>query len=141
DIVGPSGIVSGADAERYVVDARRLYRGEAALIVQPASVEECSRVLAICHEAGLGVVPQGGDTGYGGGATPVGPGGYVLVSASRMNRSRDVDPIGFTLTADAGIVLAKAQAAEAEHGLLFPLSMGSEGSCQIGGNVSTNAGG
>jgi len=141
DIVGPSGIVSGADAERYVVDERRLYRGEAALIVQPASVEECSRVLAICHEAGLGVVPQGGNTGYCGGATPFDPERHVLVSTSRMNRIRDVDPIGFTLTADAGVVLAKAQAAAAEHGLLFPLSMGSEGSCQIGGNVSTNAGG
>ena len=63
EVVGPSGVVSGADAERFLVDERRLYRGKAALIVQPATVDECARVLAICNEAGLGVVPQGGNTG------------------------------------------------------------------------------
>ena len=133
--------MSGTDAERFLVDERRLYRGAAALIVQPASVDECARILAICHEAGLGVVPQGGNTGYCGGATPFDAERHVLVSMSRLRRIREVDPVGFTMTAEAGVVLADAQAAAAEHGLLFPLSMGSEGSCQIGGNVSTNAGG
>ena len=141
EVVGPSGVVSGADAERFLVDERRLYCGKAALIVQPATVDECARVLAICNEAGLGVVPQGGNTGYCGGATPFDAERHVLVSTSRLRRIREVDPVGFTLTAEAGVVLADAQAAAAEHGLLFPLSMGSEGSCQIGGNVSTNAGG
>lgn len=141
EVVGPSGLVSDGEAERYLVDERRLYRGAAALIVQPASVEECSRILAICHQAGLSVVPQGGNTGYCGGATPFDAERHVLLSMSRLNRIREVDPIGFTLTAEAGVVLANAQAAAAEHGLLYPLSMGSEGSCQIGGNVSTNAGG
>src|SRR5690606_34334590 len=141
DVVGPSGVVHGADAERYLVDERRLYRGAAALIVAPSSVDECARVLTLCAGAGLGVVPQGGNTGYCGGATPFDAERQVVVSTSRLNRVRDVDPIGFTLTAEAGVVLANVQAAAAEHGLLFPLSMGSEGSCQIGGNISTNAGG
>lgn len=141
EVVGPAGVVPRDDAERFLIDERRLYRGAAALIVQPSTVDECSRILRLCHEAGLGVVPQGGNTGYCGGATPFDAERHVLVSTSRLNRIREVDPIGFTMTAEAGVVLANTQAAAADHGLLFPLGMGSEGSCQIGGNVSTNAGG
>jgi FAD/FMN-containing dehydrogenase len=141
DIVGPDGIVPLVDAERYLVDERRQYRGAAAMIVRPQSVEECAGVLAECAASGIGVVPQGGNTGYCGGATPFDAERQIVVSTSRLNRIRAVDAVGFTLTAEAGVVLAAAQAAAAERGLLFPLSMGSEGSCQIGGNVSTNAGG
>ncbi len=141
ETVGPGGLVGLEDADRYLVDERRLYRGAAALIVAPASVDECARVVAICRVAGLGIVPQGGNTGYCGGATPFDAERHVVVSTARLNRIRDIDPTGFTLTAEAGVVLARAQAAAAERGLLFPLSMGSEGSCQIGGNISTNAGG
>src|SRR5690606_14112615 len=141
EIVGPEGVVPPAEADRYLVDERRLYRGAAALIVKPRTVDECSRILAVCNSAGLGVVPQGGNTGYCGGATPFDAERDVLVVTTRLDRIREIDAAGFTLTAEAGVVLADAQAAAAEHGLLFPLSMGSEGSCRIGGNVATNAGG
>lgn len=142
EVVGPAGIVDDpAEQAAYFIDERRLYQGAAALVVRPASTAEVSAVLAACHEAGLAVVPQGGNTGYCGGATPDDAEGQVLLSLSRLNRIRNVDPIGFTLTVEAGVVLARAQAAAAEHGLLFPLSMGSEGSCQVGGNLATNAGG
>ncbi|MFS8608071.1 MAG: FAD-binding protein, partial [Gammaproteobacteria bacterium] len=110
EIVGPEGIVPPTEAERYLVDERRLYRGSAALIVRPSTVDECSRILAICNRARLGVVPQGGNTGYCGGATPFDAERHVLVVMTRMNRIREIDPVGFTLTAEAGVVLADAQA-------------------------------
>lgn len=142
DVVGMQGVVDDeSDREAYLVDERRLYRGEAALIVRPANTAEVSRVLAICHEAGLGVVPQGGNTGYCGGATPDDANDQILLCLGRMNRVRRVDPVGFTMVVEAGVVLARVQQAAAEHELLFPLSMGSEGSCQIGGTLATNAGG
>lgn len=141
-IVGPKGVVDDdAAREGYLVDERRLYRGEAALIVRPASTDEVSRVMATCYEAGLGIVPQGGNTGYCGGAAPDDAEGQVLVSLSRMNAMRGIDPVGFTMTAEAGVVLADAQQAAADNGLLFPLSMASEGSAEIGGALATNAGG
>jgi D-lactate dehydrogenase (cytochrome) len=141
EIVGPSGLVEGSDADALLVDERGLYRGQAALIVRPASTAECAAVVKICNAASIGVVPQGGNTGYCGGATPFDATNQILLSLSRMNRVREIDAVGFTMTVEAGIVLAKAQALAEEHDLLFPLSMGSEGSCQIGGNLATNAGG
>jgi FAD/FMN-containing dehydrogenase len=142
EIVGPAGVVDGADRQAaYLIDERQLYRGEAALILRPASTQEVSQILAVCYEAGLAVVPQGGNTGYCGGATPDDAQRQVLLSLSRMNRIRALDPVGFTMTVEAGVVLARVQAAAEEAQLFFPLSMGSEGSCQIGGNLSTNAGG
>lgn len=141
-VVGAEGVVDDAAArEGYLVDERRLYRGEAALVVRPASTEEVSRVAALCYEAGLGMVPQGGNTGYCGGATPDDAEGQVLVSLSRMKAVRGIDPVGFTMTVEAGAVLADVQRAADEAGLLFPLSMGSEGSAAIGGALATNAGG
>jgi FAD/FMN-containing dehydrogenase len=140
-IVGPSGVVAPADAAGLLVDERQLFSGAAALIVRPASVEQCAQVIRTCHEAGLGVVPQGGNTGYCGGATPFDAQRQILLSMARMNHVREIDPIGFTMTAEAGVVLAKAQTAAREQELLFPLSMGSEGSCQLGEVLSTNAGG
>jgi FAD/FMN-containing dehydrogenase len=141
-IVGPRGIVSPEDAAPLLRDERGLYRGKAALVVRPGSVGECARVVRACHDARIGVVPQGGNTGYCGGATPFdGERRQILLSMSRMNRVREVDDVGFTLTAEAGVVLARAQDAAREHGLKFPLSMGSEGSAQIGGALATNAGG
>ena len=141
DIVGPSGVVAGADQQKYLVDERRLYQGEAAMIVRPASVADIASVMAVCHEARIGVVPQGGNTGYCGGATPSSASNQLLLSLERLNRVRELDPGGCTMTVAAGVILSNAQEAAAEAGLLFPLSMGSEGSCQIGGNLSTNAGG
>ncbi len=140
-IVGPAGVVDPASAAALLTDERGLYRGAAALVVRPATVEECAAIVRVCAEARLGVVPQGGNTGYCGGATPLDGERQVLLSLSRLNRVRAVDPVGFTMTAEAGVVLANAQAEAQAHGLLFPLSMGSEGSCQIGGNLATNAGG
>jgi FAD/FMN-containing dehydrogenase len=140
-IVGPAGVLTGADAAPLLRDERGLYRGAAALVVRPATVEQVAGVVRVCRDARLGVVPQGGNTGYCGGATPFDAERQVLLSLSRLNRVREVDPVGFTMTVEAGVILANAQAAAREHGLLLPLSMGSEGSAQIGGNLSTNAGG
>jgi len=141
DIVGPTGLVDGADAEALLIDERGLYQGRAALVVRPASAEECARVVRVCNEASVGVVPQGGNTGYCGGATPLDAENQILLNLSRMNRVREIDAVGFTMTVEAGLILAQAHAAAEEQDLLFPLSMGSEGSCQIGGNLATNAGG
>lgn len=141
EIVGPNGLVEGTDADALLVDERRLYQGRAALVVRPASSEECARIVRICNEASVGIVPQGGNTGYCGGATPFDAANQILLNLSRMNRVLEIDPLGFTMTVEAGLVLARAQAVAAEQDLLFPLSMGSEGSCQIGGNLATNAGG
>jgi len=140
-IVGPAGVLADADAAPLLRDERGLYRGAAALVVRPSTVEQVAAVVRVCHDARLGVVPQGGNTGYCGGATPFDGERQVLLSLSRLNRVREVDDVGFTMTAEAGVVLANAQSAAREHGLLLPLSMGSEGSAQIGGNLSTNAGG
>jgi FAD/FMN-containing dehydrogenase len=142
NIVGPRGVVAPEDAAPLLRDERGLYRGAAALVVRPESTEQCAAVVRACNDARIGVVPQGGNTSYCGGATPFdGARRQILLSLARLNRVREVDTVGFTLTVEAGVVLARAQEAAREHGLLFPLSMGSEGSAQIGGALSTNAGG
>jgi FAD/FMN-containing dehydrogenase len=140
-IVGRAGVVEPSDAAALLSDERGLYRGAAAMAVRPASVEECAAVVRECHAARIGIVPQGGNTGYCGGATPFDANGQILLSLARMNRVREIDTVGFTMTAEAGVVLATAQSAARERGLVFPLSMGSEASAQLGGNLSTNAGG
>lgn len=141
-IVGPRGVVAPEDAAPLLRDERGLYRGAAALVVRPGSVDECANVVRVCHDARIGVVPQGGNTGYCGGATPFdGERRQILLSLARLNRVREVDDVGFTMTTEAGVVLARAQEAARERGLKFPLSMGSEGSAQIGGALATNAGG
>ncbi|MFO1406888.1 MAG: FAD-binding oxidoreductase [Steroidobacteraceae bacterium] len=140
--LGPAGVVDDAAAiEPYLVDFRRLYRGAAALVVRPASTAEVSEVLAICSQHRVGVVPQGGNTGYCGGATPSPAGDEIVLSLARLARIREVDPANHSITVEAGCLLADVQAAAADAGLHFPLALGSEGSCQIGGNLSTNAGG
>jgi FAD/FMN-containing dehydrogenase len=122
-------------------DHRALYRGNAVAVVAPADTAAVSRVLAFCNERRIGVVPQGGNTSYCGGATPDGSGSQVLLSLARLNRIRGIDTANYTLTAEAGCILAKLQAAAAEADRYLPLSLGSEGSCMLGGNLSTNAGG
>ncbi len=129
------------EVERYAIDERRLYHGRPAAVVRPADRTELATVVAHCHAARVAMVPQGGNTGYCGGATPDTSGEQVVISLERLDRVIEVDAVGFTLTVEAGVVLAQAQAAAAEHGLLLPLSMGSEASCQVGGNLATNAGG
>jgi FAD/FMN-containing dehydrogenase len=140
-VVGLRGLMQGADADRYLQDERGLFHGEAALVVKPASVAECSQIIAIAQESGIGVIPQGGNTGYCGGATSFDSKRQIILNLSRMNNVREVDPVNFTMTVEAGMILTAAHTVAQNHGLMFPLSMGSQGSCQIGGVLSTNAGG
>jgi FAD/FMN-containing dehydrogenase len=140
--LGPSGCLEAPeDVEPYLVDFRGLYRGATPLVASPASTDEVSRVLAICHELGVAVVPHGGNTSYCGGATPHEHGTEIVLALRRMRRIREVDAANYSLVAEAGCLLAEVQAAAAVADRYFPLSLGSEGSCQIGGNLSTNAGG
>jgi D-lactate dehydrogenase (cytochrome) len=146
-ILGPRGILQGAapesatDVEPYLTDHRRLYHGRALAIALPRTVAEVTAVLAFCNEHNIDVVPQGGNTGYCGGATPDESGRQIVVSLSRLNRIRHLDPLNYSLVAEAGCVLATLQRAADEAQRFFPLSLGSEGTCQLGGNLSTNAGG
>ncbi len=142
DTVGTKHVLTDPDqTARYVVDERRIYHGRPYAIVRPGSTGETSRVVAICHDNDIAMVPHGGNTGYCGGATPDESGKQIVISLERLNRILDVDVNAYTMTLEAGVVLSDAQQAAGECGLLFPLSMGSQGSCQIGGNLSTNAGG
>jgi len=122
-------------------DHRALYRGHALAGVAPADTSAVARVLAFCNERRIGVVPQGGNTSYCGGATPDASSSQLLLSLARLNRIRGIDAANYTITAEAGCILAKLQAAAAEADRYLPLSLGSEGSCMLGGNLSTNAGG
>jgi FAD/FMN-containing dehydrogenase len=141
-IVGDAHVLSAvADLVPYVNDWRGRYHGTAIAVVRPASTDEVAAVVTACAEMGVAIVPQGGNTGMCGGATPHETGTEIVVSLTRMNRIRAVDTANATLTADAGTPLAVVQSAAADAGLLFPLSLASEGSCTIGGNLSTNAGG
>ena len=123
----------------HLEEWRSKYQGRSALMLKPASTAEVSAILSICSETGTAIVPQGGNTGLVGGQIPFH--GEVLLSLQRMNRILGVDQSGMTMTAQAGVVLAKAQRAAEDAGLMFPLQLASEGSCTIGGNIATNAGG
>ena len=140
--VGPRGwFADPAEQEPYLVEARRLWRGATRLVVRPASTEEVAAVVRICAEAKLPIVPQGGNTGLVGGGVPPEDGQNIVIALGRMNRIRAIDPVNFTMTVEAGCILAQLHEAAAGVDRLFPLSLGAEGSCQIGGNLSTNAGG
>jgi FAD/FMN-containing dehydrogenase len=141
-ILGAEGLLTGAaDCAPYLTDHRRLYRGAASAVALPDCVAQVSQVLALCQARRVAVVPHGGNTGYGGGATPDESGRQLVLSLRRLNRIRAVDAANYSLIAEAGCVLAEVQRAADAAERLFPLSLGSEGSCQIGGNLSTNAGG
>ena len=141
-LLGVAGVVHAPeDTARYLVDERRLYRGRAAVVLRPSTTAALAAAVAWCHARRLAMVPHGGNTGYCGGATPDESGTQVVVSLERLNRLRQLDAEAFTMTVEAGMTLAAVQAAARDAGLLFPLSMGSEGSAQIGGALSTNAGG
>jgi FAD/FMN-containing dehydrogenase len=142
ELVGDAAVLTAPDEiAPFLTDHRRLFRGSALAVVQPSSTDEISRLLAWCNGSGVGVVPQGGNTGYCGGATPSGNGREIVLALRRMNRIRSLDAANYSLVAEAGCTLAAVQAAADSIGRLFPLSLGSEGSCQIGGNLATNAGG
>jgi FAD/FMN-containing dehydrogenase len=139
DTVGPKGWIDEAAAlEPYLQEERGLFRGRCAAVVRPASSQEVARVVALCAEAGVPIVPHGGNTGLVGGGVPR---GGVVLSTARLDRIRAVDSANRTMTVEAGVVLADVQAAADQAGALFPLSLGAEGSCRIGGNLATNAGG
>jgi FAD/FMN-containing dehydrogenase len=140
--LGPGACLEApAEVAPYLVDFRGLYRGATPLVACPDSTSDVAAVLAICNELGVGVVPHGGNTSYCGGATPGADGDEIVLSLRRLDRVREVDADNFSMTVEAGCLLADVQAAAAAVDRYFPLSLGSEGSCQLGGNLSTNAGG
>jgi len=142
DIVGAKNLLTAEnDTAPYTTDWRRQYRGAAVGVVRPATTAEVSAAVRLCVDAGVAVVPQGGNTGLCGGSVPTGKQREIVLSLARMNRIRRLDALNDTLTAEAGCVLADIQRAASDAGRLFALSLAAEGSCQIGGNLSTNAGG
>jgi FAD/FMN-containing dehydrogenase len=141
-IVGDKGLITDDRAKHpYLTDWRENYLGRALAIVRPASTGEVAAVVKACAAEGVAIVPQGGNTGMSGGATPSEDGREIVLSLTRMNRILEIDEVGYTMTVEAGAVLKTIQEAAAEHDRLFPLSLGAEGSCTIGGNLATNAGG
>jgi FAD/FMN-containing dehydrogenase len=132
---------SAGDIAEYLTDFRHLYRGATPLVLRPGSVDEVARILAVCNREEVAVVPHGGNTSYCGGATPDESGSQIVVSMQRLNRVRHIDAANYSMIVEAGCTLAGAQAAARDANRLFPLSLGSEGTAQIGGNLSTNAGG
>ncbi len=141
-VVGPTGFLDDpALLEPYLIEERGLYRGATRAVIRPASTAEVAEVVRICAGHRLALVPQGGNTGLVGGGVPPEDGQNIVLALSRRNRIRAIDPVNFTMTVEAGCILSDLQKAAQESDRLFPLSMGAEGSCQIGGNLSTNAGG
>jgi FAD/FMN-containing dehydrogenase len=141
-IVGGNGVIADpADLAPYVTEPRGAYHGRALCLVRPRSAEDVASVLALCNGAGVGVVPQGGNTGLVGGQTPDDSGAQIILSLQKLDRIREVDPASDTMTVEAGVILARAQQAAEAAGRYFPLSLAAEGSCTIGGNLATNAGG
>jgi FAD/FMN-containing dehydrogenase len=142
DIVGPSGWTTDAtELAPHLKEWRDTWSGATPIMVAPDSTEKVSAVVRACHAARCAIVPQGGNTGLCGGAIPASNGEQILLSLGRMNRIRKLDPKDYSMIAEAGCTLSAIQAAAADVGLFFPLSLAAEGSCQIGGNLSTNAGG
>ncbi|WP_127090905.1 FAD-binding oxidoreductase [Aquabacter cavernae] len=138
-VLGPHGVLTAAtDKAGYLTEPRGLFPGTAPAVLRPASTAEVALCLSACANAGLPVVPQGGNTGLVGGQVPF---GAFLLSLERMDKVRAIDATDLTLTIEAGVTLHGARAAAEEAGCLFPLSIASEGSCRIGGNLATNAGG
>jgi FAD/FMN-containing dehydrogenase len=129
------------DLAAYSTDWRGKFSGKPLAVLRPADTAEVAASVALCARHGVAIVPQGGHTGMCGGATPDASGHQVVLSLARLNRVRAVDPLNNTMTVEAGCILQQLQALAASHDRLFPLSLGAEGSCQIGGNLATNAGG
>ncbi|GLI91583.1 D-2-hydroxyacid dehydrogenase [Methylocystis echinoides] len=127
--------------DMYLSEPRDLYRGRAAAIIKPANAAEVANVLALCHAQGVAVVPQGGNTGLVGGQTPDESERQIVLSLQMLDRVREVDPDSNAMTLEAGVTLARAQDIAESVDRYFPLSLASEGSCSIGGNLATNAGG
>ncbi|HUQ73391.1 MAG TPA: FAD-binding oxidoreductase [Burkholderiales bacterium] len=141
-IVGAAHVLTEPnDTRPYFMDWRKQYCAPAECVVRPANTAEVARVVALCMQENVAIVPQGGNTGLCGGSVPTGVQREVVLALGRMNRIRELDRLNDTMTVEAGCVLANVQRAADEAGRLFPVSLAAEGSCQIGGNLSTNAGG
>jgi FAD/FMN-containing dehydrogenase len=141
-LVGPGHVkTSPEDTAAALTDWRRRYHGAVIAMVLPEDTESVAAVVRLCAANSVAIVPQGGNTGLVGGATPDESGRAIMIKTSRMNRIESVDAIANTVTAQSGVILADLQQAAANVGRLFPLSLASEGSCTLGGNLSTNAGG
>ena len=139
--VGAAQVLTEGDLSAWERDWRRRWHGKALAVVRPGSTAEMAAVVKACAAHRVAIVPQGGNTGLVGGGVPDGSGTQVLLSLLRMNKLRSIDEANLTLTAEAGCVLQAVQQAAAARGLLFPLSLAAQGSCSIGGNLATNAGG
>ena len=140
-IVGATHVLTGDDAAPYCRDWRKRYQGQALCVVKPGNTQEVAEVVKACAAAGVAIVPQGGNTGLVGGSVPNADGRNIVLSLQRMHAVRAIDVANQTITAEAGCILQNVQQAAADAGWLFPLSMGSEGSCTLGGNLGANAGG
>lgn len=141
-IIGQEHVITNSnDLEPYLIDWRKRYRGQAIAALRPASTEEVSAIVKLCAANHIAMVPQGGNTGMCGGATPNPTGRQVVISLQRMNKIRELDAANQTITVEAGVILQALQEAATAANRYFPLSLGAEGSCCIGGNLSTNAGG
>ena len=140
DIVGPKYAITDPQMQRsYLIELRGLYDGQTPVVLRPGSTDEVTAILKLANETKTAIVPQGGNTGLVGGQTPIN--GEVLLSLTRLDKIREVDPVSYTMTAEAGVTLQRAREAAAEADRLYPQLLGSEGTCTIGGNLSTNAGG
>ena len=141
-VVGASHVLTAKeDVAPYYTDWRHVFAGSGIAVVRPGSTDEVAQVVALCAAEGIAIVPQAGNTGLVGGSIPTGQRKEVVVSVARLNRIRSIDALNDTMTVEAGCVLQTLQQAADDAGRLFPLSLAAEGSCQIGGNLSTNAGG
>jgi FAD/FMN-containing dehydrogenase len=141
-IVGPAGWVADADElHPHVTEWRGVYEGKTPLLLRPSNTEEVSAVVRACAAEGVAIVPQGGNTGMCGGSVPDASGTQMILSLARMKRIRNVDATNFSMEVEAGCILADAQDAANAADRYLPLSLGAEGSCQVGGNIATNAGG
>ena len=142
EIVGPAHAITDPEAMApFMREWRDRYVGAAAMVLQPGSTDQIARIMTLAHETKTPIVPQGGNTGLVGGQIPYESGQEVLLNLSRLNRIREVDTVGNVMLAEAGVILEEAQRAADRADRLFPMSLGAEGSCQIGGNIATNAGG
>ncbi len=129
------------DLTHYTQENRNLLHGKTPLVLRPGSTEEVAAIVRLAVETTTALVPQGGHTGHVAGGAPDDSGTQIVIAMERMNRLREIDVAGNTMTVEAGMVLQRVQEIAAEHDRLFPLSLASQGSCQIGGNISSNAGG
>jgi D-lactate dehydrogenase (cytochrome) len=142
EFLDPAGLLTEpGDTAPYLVDWRKLYHGQALAVARPRNTEEVSRVVMLASSAGVAIVPQGGNTGLAGAAIPSSAGDNLVLSLDRMNLIRSIDAANYTITVEAGCILQQVQEAAAGADRLFPLSLSAEGSCRVGGNLSTNAGG